>query len=86
MMNIGFTGDTSKISIVPVSFSRTIDIEVIMAQMRVKMSPITPGTKLYAPFIRGLYSNFTTGCIENLPERVSPEFRLCCADRSILVR
>ena len=32
-------------------------MEVIMAHNKSSMSPITPGTKLYAPFICGLYSN-----------------------------
>ena len=41
-------------SIVPVSFSRTMEIEVIMAQISIRISPITPGTKLYALFICGL--------------------------------
>ena len=51
---MGFMGDTSNISIVPDSFSRTIDIEVIIAQISIRISPITPGTKLYAAFIPGL--------------------------------
>ena len=46
MIRMGRTGDTSSTSIVPVSFSRTIDTEVIMAQIRMKMSPMIPGTKL----------------------------------------
>ena len=41
-----FTGETNSISIVPVSFSRTMDMEVIMAQINIRISPITPGTKL----------------------------------------
>jgi len=46
MIHIGLTGDTRRISIVPISFSRTMDTEVIRAQIRMKMSPIMPGTKL----------------------------------------
>ena len=46
MMRSGRTGETSSTSIVPVSFSRTIDTEVRMAQMRMKISPMIPGTKL----------------------------------------
>ena len=33
-------------SIVPVSFSRTMEMEVIIAQISIRISPITPGTKL----------------------------------------
>ena len=50
----GRTGDTSSTSIVPVSFSRTIDTEVIMAQINMKIIPMIPGTKLYELFIWGL--------------------------------
>src|SRR3989339_1039895 len=39
---IGRTGDTRRTSIVPVSFSLTIDIEVIIAQMSISINPITP--------------------------------------------
>ena len=52
----GRTGDTSSTSIVPVSFSRTIDTEVIMAQIRMKIMPMMPGTKLYELFICRLNS------------------------------
>lgn len=45
-MRMGRTGETSSTSIVPVSFSRTIDTEVMMAQIRMKISPMMPGTKL----------------------------------------
>ncbi len=36
---------------------------VIIAQISIRIIPITPGTKLYAPFICGLYSSFTSGTI-----------------------
>ena len=52
----GLTGDTSSRSIVPFSFSRTIDTEVMMAHISMKIIPMIPGTKLYALFILGLYS------------------------------
>jgi len=42
----GRTGDTSNTSMVPVSFSRTIDTEVIMAQINMNINPMSPGTKL----------------------------------------
>ena len=43
---MGRTGDTSSTSMVPVSFSRTMEMEVIMAQISIMMSPMMPGTKL----------------------------------------
>ena len=46
MMKSGLTGETSRTSIVPVSFSRTMEMEVIMAQISIRISPMTPGTKL----------------------------------------
>ena len=46
MIHIGRTGDTNNTSIVPVSFSLTIDTEVIMAQIKIKINPMIPGTKL----------------------------------------
>ena len=39
-------GDTNRTSIVPVSFSRTMEMEVIIAQISISINPITPGTKL----------------------------------------
>jgi hypothetical protein len=42
----GLMGEASRISIVPVSFSRAIEIEVIMAQIKRRIIPRTPGTKL----------------------------------------
>ncbi len=43
----GRIGETSKISIVPVSFSLTIDTDVSIAHISIKISPMMPGTKLY---------------------------------------
>ena len=48
--NEGFIGETSKISIVPVSFSFTMAIAVIITQTINRISAITPGTKFGAPF------------------------------------
>ena len=42
----GRTGDTNSTSIVPFSFSRTIEIEVIMAQISINSIPMMAGTKL----------------------------------------
>lgn len=53
-MPSGGIGEASNTSMLPVSFSRTIDTEVIMAQMSSKIIPITPGTKLNALFDCGL--------------------------------
>src|SRR5690606_1503085 len=50
----GCTGETSKTSIVPRSFSRTIDTAVIITQTSIRMSAITPGTKLCTLFSCGL--------------------------------
>ena len=52
----GRTGDTSSTSIVPRSFSRTMLIEVIMAQISISNMPMMAGTKLYAERIWGLYN------------------------------
>ena len=43
------------ISIVPISFSFTIEIDVIITQTSISTSAITPGTKFCAPFSWGLY-------------------------------
>ena len=70
MMKIGRMGDTSSTSIVPVSFSRTMEMAVIMAQMSISISPITPGTKLYALFIWGLNSKWVcTPTVPGCPSR-----------------
>ena len=61
----GLKGETSSISIVPVSFSYTIAIAVIITQTSIKTKAITPGTKFGAPFNCGLYSIFTSGFICN---------------------
>lgn len=46
MIKIGRMGDTNRTSIVPVSFSRTMEMEVIIAQISISINPITPGTKI----------------------------------------
>ena len=46
MIVLGFMGETNNRLIVPFSFSPTIDTEVIMAQIRIKIIPKIPGTKL----------------------------------------
>jgi len=46
MIVTGFIGEASKISIVPDSFSRAIEIDVIMAHIKRRIMPRTPGTKL----------------------------------------
>ena len=50
----GFKGETSRISIVPNSFSLVIEIEVIIAETNIKITVITPGTKLKTLFNSGL--------------------------------
>ena len=50
----GLTGDTSSTSMVPFSFSRTIEMEVIMAHTSISSIPMMAGTKLYDDFMRGL--------------------------------
>ena len=54
MMCSGFMGEARSTSMVPVSFSRTMATDVIMAQMSISTRPITPGTKLYELFCCGL--------------------------------
>ena len=46
MIISGRTGLTSSTSIVPLSFSLTMLILVIIAQMSTRMMPMMPGTKL----------------------------------------
>ena len=47
MMTIsGRTGDTNSTSMVPRSFSLTIEMEVIMAQISIRSMPMMAGTKL----------------------------------------
>ena len=66
----GRMGDTISKSIVPDSFSRTIEIEVIRVQIIKMIRPSIPGTKVYALSICGLWSMRMfrlTGvfCVEN---------------------
>ena len=42
----GLTGETSSTSIVPFSFSRTIEMEVIIAHTSISSIPMMAGTKL----------------------------------------
>ena len=53
-MRSGRMGETSNTSMVPLSFSRTMEIDVIMAQTSISSVPMMAGTKLYADFICGL--------------------------------
>ena len=46
MIISGRVGDTSSTSIVPLSFSRTMEMEVIMAQTSMSSIPMMAGTKL----------------------------------------
>ena len=63
MTRIGLKGDTSNISMVPVSFSFTMEMAVIITQTSISTRAITPGTKLWAPFSCGLYSIRVWGSI-----------------------
>src|SRR4249920_3572120 len=61
--NSGRMGDTSKTSIVPISFSLTIATAVIKTQTSINTMAITPGTKLGAPNNCGLYNIRISGKI-----------------------
>ena len=50
MICIGFMGDASKTSIVPSSFSRVSEIEVIIAVTSINIIVIKPGTNRNTPF------------------------------------
>src|SRR5690554_3131479 len=50
----GLNGDTSNTSIVPLSFSLTMETEVISTQTSSRIRDITPGTKLMADLSPGL--------------------------------
>ena len=52
---LGRMGDTSSISIVPVSFSRVIEIAVMSAETMVSTNATSPGTKRWALSSVGLY-------------------------------
>ncbi len=54
MIYTGGRGEASSTSIVPVSFSRTIEIEVISVQSSITIIPMIAGTKLYSLFDWGL--------------------------------
>ena len=43
---MGFSGEASKTSMVPSSFSLLIEIEVIMAEINIKIMAIIPGTNM----------------------------------------
>ena len=42
----GFNGETNITSMVPISFSRAIEIEVIMAETSIKIRAMVPGTNI----------------------------------------
>ena len=46
MIMKGLTGEVSSTSIDPLSFSLTMATAVIMAQISMRIRPMTPGTKL----------------------------------------
>ena len=54
MMQAGGRGDPRSTSMVPLSFSRTMAMLLIMAQISNRIMPITPGTKLYSLCCCGL--------------------------------
>ncbi len=60
----GFIGDTNNISMVPFSFSFTMDTEVIMAPSNMRIRVITPGTKLKVLDNFGLYNMLVSKSIE----------------------
>ena len=43
---IGFSGDASRTSMVPISFSLLIEMEVIMAEISIKIIAMIPGTNM----------------------------------------
>ena len=47
MISNGLSGETRRISIVPVSFSRVSEIAVISAEMTVNTNAISPGTNRF---------------------------------------
>ena len=51
MWKLKFMGETKRISMVPNSFSRVMEMEVIMAETNIKITVITPGTKVKTLFI-----------------------------------
>src|SRR5690606_9283150 len=54
MTHAGLNGDTNSTSIVPVSFSLTMAMAVIITETSINTKAMTPGTKLGAPLSWGL--------------------------------
>ena len=84
MTQSGLTGETSRSSSVPVSFSLTMETAVIIEQMSIRISPITPGTKLYDDklyddFMAGLYISCTTGVMDDFPSPAIEMLMSCCS-------
>ena len=75
---IGFIGDTSSTSMLPVSFSLTMDTEVISAQISSSISPMIPGTKLYELFNCGLYSILRFGVMRPPPPEWPADIAAAC--------
>ena len=79
MTQSGLTGETSRSSSVPVSFSLTMETAVIIEQMSISISPITPGTKLYEDFMAGLYISCTTGVMDDFRSPAIEMPMSCCS-------
>ena len=60
-------GETSSISIVPVSFSREIEIAVISAETMVSTNATSPGTKRWELSSVGLYRIRACASIRSAP-------------------
>ena len=54
MICTGDMGVASSTSMVPSSFSRVMEMEVIMADTSMRMMEMVPGTKRYTPLSSGL--------------------------------
>ena len=63
MIWTGLRGETRRSSIVPSSFSRVIESEVIRAEISISSMAIRPGTNINTPFISLLYIIRTSGTI-----------------------
>ena len=59
----GWKGETNNTSMVPSSFSRTIEMDVIITQISHMIMDIIPGIKTNSPFISGLYNMRISGTI-----------------------
>ena len=71
MISSGLSGETRRISIVPVSFSRVREIAVISAEMMVSTKAMSPGTNRFELARVGLKRIRASGTMRMAPPRAA---------------